>query len=248
MGTPPLAGQRNRFPEYRLLIRKRDTCPAGSGSLRCCSSGATLPSYMGGLRQTNCRPTVGVVASPAPTPRPWGQTGADEPTSTQPGIALQESGRRPPRGIHLSERHPPRHPRRSCAGRRLTPQSGDPFAMTSRVAPTSSVGRALRELLAASTPLDPPGKPKDDDGPGVCWWIPFGCRRPWVRRRRPLRRPRRSRTGRRLTPRSGDPFAMTWRVAPTGSIGHACRELLAALTPLDPRVKPKDDDDRGVGR
>ncbi len=61
------------------------------------------------------------------------------------------------------------------------------------------------------------------------------------------RHPRRSRTGRRLTPQSGDPFAMTWRVAPTGSVGRAARELLAAPTPLDPRVKPKDDDDSWPG-
>ena len=67
-------------------------------------------------------------------------------------------------------------------------------------------------------------------------------------RRAHHRHPRRSRTGRNLTPQSGDPFAMTWRVAPTGSVGRASRGLRAASTPLDPRVKPRDGADRGVGR
>ena len=56
------------------------------------------------------------------------------------------------------------------------------------------------------------------------------------------RHPRRSRIGRTLTPQSGDPFAMTWRVAPTGLVGRASRGLLAASTALVPRVKPEDDD------
>ena len=38
---------------------------------------------------------------------------------------------------------------------------------------------------------------------------------------------------------------MTWRVASTGSVWRVSRELLAVFTPLDPRVKPKDDDGLG---
>ncbi len=62
------------------------------------------------------------------------------------------------------------------------------------------------------------------------------------------RHPRRSRTGRKLTSQNGDPFATTERVAPADSVGSSARKLLAVNTPLDPRVKPEDDDDRGVGR
>ena len=69
-------------------------------------------------------------------------------------------------GGPLGEAPRDRRPRRSCTGRTLAPQSGDPFTRTGCVAPTGSVRRASRGLLAASTPLDPRVKPKDDD---VSW-------------------------------------------------------------------------------
>ena len=56
-----------------------------------------------------------------------------------------------------------RHPRRSCIGRNLTSHSGDPFAMTKRVALADSVGHAAGKLLAVNISLDPRVKPEDDN-------------------------------------------------------------------------------------
>ncbi len=56
------------------------------------------------------------------------------------------------------------------------------------------------------------------------------------------RHPRRSRTGRNLTPQSGDPFTMTWGVAPADAAGREPRELRSLTTILVRWVKPKDDD------